>query len=159
MSHPWEKQEGESGKAFAAFCLYRDQPPRSRTIEEAWRRYTGARKEEKGRKSGGFFSRWVKNHAWKERADAYDKHQHDAKMALVGHQRDSALRRYWDGIHLALDRLFDPEEMAQSEYGETIRLLKTLIDGVKSLERGDDDAQGLQDIVVRLRRGNDDEDG
>jgi len=60
--NPWDRQPGESGKAFEAFAIYRDLGP-SRTILEVARRLS---------KSRQLLTRWAKKHRWHERAAAYD---------------------------------------------------------------------------------------
>jgi hypothetical protein len=60
---PWEKQPGESPKAFRAFAIYRDTP----TAERSQRRVAA----ELG-KSGALIGRWSSQHSWVARAEAWD---------------------------------------------------------------------------------------
>lgn len=59
---PWERQEGESSKAYAAFSVYRDQGEHRtvRTVAEALS------------KSEAIIKRWSSMHNWVERARAWD---------------------------------------------------------------------------------------
>ena len=69
MSQPWERREGETPKAFAAFCVYRDMGPK-RSLEKAWR-------EQNGNKTGampGFWRDWSAKYNWGRRVDLYDEH-------------------------------------------------------------------------------------
>ena len=59
---PWERQPGETAKAFAAFLLYRDMPAVDRSVAAAW-----------GRKIGGKqWERWCAAHDWVNRAAEHD---------------------------------------------------------------------------------------
>lgn len=61
---PWERQTGESAKAFAAFAVYRDMDQRScRKVAE-----------ELG-KSTGLIERWSRTHDWQKRVSAWDAEQ------------------------------------------------------------------------------------
>lgn len=65
LPDPWERQEGETPKAYAAFCVYRDLGP-SRSCRET------AEKLGKSQKNIQLFS--AKNH-WVERAAKWDEEQ------------------------------------------------------------------------------------
>ena len=62
---PWERQEGESAKAFEAFCIYRDLGI-NRSIAKVV--------QELG-KSKALLERWSANHDWVERAAQWDAEQ------------------------------------------------------------------------------------
>lgn len=67
MSQPWERREGETPKAFAAFCVYRDMGA-SRSLDKT--------RQELG-KSAGYtrvLEDWSSHHNWGRRADLYDEH-------------------------------------------------------------------------------------
>lgn len=67
MAEVWERQTGESSKAYAAFCIYRDLGA-ERSIERVRREFA-----ERGRKiSAKFLGRWSSKYDWVERARAYD---------------------------------------------------------------------------------------
>lgn len=61
---PWERQKGESGKAFEAFAVYRDMPQRS--IREVARKLN---------KSRTIIGRWSSTHEWQKRIAAWDAEQ------------------------------------------------------------------------------------
>lgn len=75
----WDRQPGESSRAFAAFVAYRDLGP-SRSIDSAWRAAQtkqAAKKRQKGgrsaaRRADGRFSAWCKKWRWVERAELWD---------------------------------------------------------------------------------------
>lgn len=61
---PWERQKGESIKAFEAFATYRDMPHRSiRAVAQ------------KLEKSATLIGRWSSNHEWQKRIAAWDAEQ------------------------------------------------------------------------------------
>lgn len=62
---PWERQKGESPKAFEAFSKYRDLGA-SRSCRKV--------AEELG-KSNGLIERWSRNHDWQKRVSAWDAEQ------------------------------------------------------------------------------------
>jgi hypothetical protein len=86
----WERQPHESGRAFSAFCAYRDLGP-TRTIAETARRL-------------GKHPKTLEDHgcrqSWKIRIAAYDKHMHDIAMAAQEEERREAQKR-----HIQLARL------------------------------------------------------
>lgn len=63
--HPWEKQPGETSKAYGGFCVYRDMGPVRRSV-------LGACKEAEGAPRS--FTKWFKNLMWQERAQAWDEY-------------------------------------------------------------------------------------
>jgi len=78
---------GESAKAFAAFCLYRDLGTR-RSVDEASRRYHGAHRQPPagnhqrfGSRSSGTVRGWAQRWNWRARAQAWDEEQERALAA------------------------------------------------------------------------------
>jgi hypothetical protein len=69
MSEAYDRQEGESSKAFAAFCSYRDLGP-SRSVDAAYCLHTGA--EPGTKQASGNFKRYATTHNWVERAAKFD---------------------------------------------------------------------------------------
>lgn len=74
----WERQEGETGKAFAAFCVYRDMGT-ERSIEKAYRRGNGRETAS----VPGYFAGWSARHDWVARAEAYDAFLGSVAVASV----------------------------------------------------------------------------
>lgn len=64
-NEPWERQEGESAKAFEAFCVYRDMGL-NRSIRKV---------AEELSKSETLMARWSGNYNWVERATQWDSEQ------------------------------------------------------------------------------------
>jgi hypothetical protein len=86
MAAPWDQQAGESAKAYAAFCLYRDLGPR-RSLDAASRRYHGSEWERQGPPGGrlprasGTVRRWAQCWNWPARARAWDQESERIKQA------------------------------------------------------------------------------
>ena len=59
---PWDRQPGETAKAFAAFLLYRDLPAIDRSVAAAWGRKKGRKRVE----------RWCTSNDWVNRAALND---------------------------------------------------------------------------------------
>jgi hypothetical protein len=72
MAAPWEQLAGESSKAYAAFCIYRDQGPR-RTFDGASRAYHGGAAAGPKRRASGHIRLWAERWHWLARAQAWDQ--------------------------------------------------------------------------------------
>jgi hypothetical protein len=66
----WDRLDGESAKAHAAFVVYRDLGVQ-RSLQKAWERYTNGNTKA----MPGYFGRWSSENAWVERAEAWDIEQ------------------------------------------------------------------------------------
>ena len=75
---PWERQPGETVKAFQAFRAYRDLEPRDRSVLAAYRLAKG---KPTARQAAGIWNRWCAEHRWVERAHAYDLHREALERA------------------------------------------------------------------------------
>ncbi len=67
----WTRSDDETAKAYTAFCLYRDLGS-GRSLDAAFAQAKGCQKGVK--RVSGFWQRWSRDHAWKNRAEAYDAH-------------------------------------------------------------------------------------
>ncbi len=95
-SKPWERQKGETHKAFAAFLVYRDLGP-DRTIKLAGKSI--------GRISDGYdrmSEDWSAKYGWVARAASYDSHLDSIRVAEAARhavtwerRRLAALDRKW----------------------------------------------------------------
>lgn len=71
----WEQQPGESARAFAAFCIYRDLGAK-RSLNAAYQEQSGSTST-----APGTWTAWSREHAWVERAEAYDQHLEQVRLA------------------------------------------------------------------------------
>ncbi len=72
----WTRRPGETATAYAAFCVYRDLGP-GRSLDAAYAQAKGLQKGDK--RASGNFQRWRRDHAWKNRAEAYDAYLDEEK--------------------------------------------------------------------------------
>ena len=63
---PWERQERETPKSFAAFCVYRDMGPQERTLPKTAKAVG---------KSLSMMDTWSQKYGWVDRAAAWDDEQ------------------------------------------------------------------------------------
>jgi hypothetical protein len=119
MSAAWERLPGESSKAYAAFCLYRDLGPR-RSIEEASRLYHGKptldgapRDTARGRRASGLIRRWAERWNWIARAGARDEADEQAKR-----------RKHLEAVEEMAERHAREALMLQNKAVERLRLLR-----------------------------------
>lgn len=66
---PWEKQDYETGKAFAAFTVYRGLAPHERSLRKAVIKQFGELKQGRLRQ----YSLWSKKFSWVARSEAWDQ--------------------------------------------------------------------------------------
>jgi len=70
----WDRQEGESSRAYRAFCWYRDLGA-DRSIHKAYQKFIRARgriKEDQNIRVSAKWKEWATKYKWVERAEAYD---------------------------------------------------------------------------------------
>lgn len=84
MALPWEKQKGESSKAFAAFAIYRDMGPERSTAKVA--HACG--------KNKSLIDRWCKRDRWVERAIAWDMEQDRLKQQAMAEEIKAMAERH-----------------------------------------------------------------
>jgi hypothetical protein len=88
----WGMQEGESPKAFASFCVYRDMGPersfdgvRQRTGKQPWYKRQ--------------IERWADRYEWAARASAYDAHMDSVRRGgYEDAERSAACRAYLERV-------------------------------------------------------------
>lgn len=69
--NPWEKQEGENTKPYAAFCAYRDMGV-NRSLAKIVNIVYGESSETKSSAKLRQLTTWSSKHGWVKRAEAYD---------------------------------------------------------------------------------------
>ena len=124
---PWERQPGETAKAYAAFLLYRDLPAIDRSVAAA---REGQQKDNKGtvRQWNG----WSMNNGWVNRAA-----EHDSDLASRRRERmaKELERAQDDTVTLARAALakvaeriqeMDPDELAAGQIPSALRTLVEL---------------------------------
>ena len=94
----YELQEGESAKAFAAFCLYRDAGPAGRSVDAV---SLPQGRQNSGKRAAGIFWRWAALHEWKRRAEAFDADQDRKHRDAVDAAQREEIKRFQ--LHLRRD--------------------------------------------------------
>ena len=121
----WERQPGETAKAYAAFLLYRDLPAVDRTIVAA----VVEHRKIGGKASVRNWETWASRYNWRNRAA-----EHDSDLASRRRERMAKeLERAQDDavvlIRAALDKVkeriegMDPEELAAGQIPSALRTL------------------------------------
>lgn len=86
--NPWDRQEGETPKAYAAFCAYRDLGT-GRSIQKL---------RENSEKTQGYerhLLSWSSRYSWPARAAAWDEHlDRERRAVVVESERGRALREH-----------------------------------------------------------------
>ena len=125
---PWERQPGETTKAFQAFQVYRDlglEEPNSRTVLEAARRLG---------KHRNVLNKWKRLNNWDERCRLFDVEQDRLRVAERRRQID---RTNQEHIRLAQAMLVKVAQRLQSMKADelTPRDLNTMVEVATKLQR------------------------
>lgn len=119
---PWERQKGESEKAYEAFAAYRDLGAKRTTVAVA----------EKLQKSDTLIRRWKDRWDWKERVRAYDNDLEKEARAKVVKDRKAMTERHI-GIAMQLQKKalealnsLDVEDMTPKDIKEYIKMATDL---------------------------------
>lgn len=145
MAEIWERQQGETTKAYAAFCVYRDLGP-DRSLEKVRKEY-----EKNGKKiSVKFLGRWSAKYNWVERARAYDdyldyKKREEQEKAI----RDMAERHAKVAMlfqQKVLERLqgINPSELSPADLARWLDVATKL----ERLSRGKPTEIGKQEVML-----------
>lgn len=133
---PWEQQPGESAKAYAAFCLYRDLPPAKRSLRAVTELIYGPKPGMKRsqRNVPGKIRDWAARWRWAERAKAWDEEQdrqnREAQLQAIKEMRE---RHAEQAKYLQAKALEALQKMVPQEFSPA-DALRYLIEGAK-LER------------------------
>ena len=104
---PWERQPGETEKAYEAFLIFKNLGP-GRTVKEV---------SEKLRKSYDLFRRWKKRYDWDSRVEAYDRENERKEQIATQQARKKMIERHikigtsLQGKALQALETISPEEM------------------------------------------------
>jgi transposase-like protein len=108
MAEKWDKLEGESSKAYAAFCAYRDLGF-ERSI---------AKVAQACGKSVGLLNRWSSQYQWVSRADAYDQHLQKVKQAAEEAEIQRIMSEGYALVHKRVEALNKMAVMIEAELTE-----------------------------------------
>lgn len=106
MPEPWDRQQDENERAFAAFVAYRDLGA-ERTVPDAYRQ---AKRKPDAKQADGTWNKWAKQYRWRERALAWDRHL-SGKAAIGAARVAEAEGEKWaERRRVALDHAFEAAE-------------------------------------------------
>ena len=142
---PWERQQGESEKAFAAFVIYRDLGEK-RTITEVAKKLTRSRQ---------WINEWKDKWHWKERAALYDQEmQRVARKAareIMAEEYETMIKRQI-AISLQLQskamkalQTLKPEKLTPKEIREWLKMSTEL---ERSIRQTPEDNQ--TDVIYQM---------
>ena len=97
---PFERQPGESPKAWAAFVRYRDLGPAVRSLDRAWREAHAPQPAHKRRSKT--WALWSARWGWPERAAAYDEHLERQKRHALHEEQVEAAKRHARAIQASI---------------------------------------------------------
>lgn len=129
MSELWERQEGETTKAYAAFCVYRDLGS-DRSLSKA---------AESLGKSKPMMEQWSSKYDWVKRAEAWDDEQDRIARKKNTEEIVRMRKRHAKIAQAALEKVsaaleyIDPENISNSDIA---RLMDTA-SKLERLSRGD----------------------
>lgn len=87
----WDRKKGETDKAFAAFCAFRDMPPSERNVADAYRAW---KSKPKAKQASGYFRQWSIKWNWYERTSAFDdERDRITRERIIKEAADAKVRR------------------------------------------------------------------
>ena len=122
--NPWNRQPGETAKAYAAFLLYRDLPAIDRSVAAA---REGQQRDNKGtlRQWNG----WSMRNDWVNRAAEHDSDLASRRRERMAQELEQAQDDAFVTIRATLDKVkeriegMDPEELAAGQIPSALRTL------------------------------------
>lgn len=121
---PWERQDGESAKAFAAFLAYL-QLGEKRSLRAV---------AQKLLKSYTLISRWSRTYQWVDRAAAYDTEQWKAEREKEKRDRERMRKRQLAIAEEYQKKAFDAFKLLEASDMKPGEILRFFVEGAK-LER------------------------
>jgi hypothetical protein len=148
MPEVWERQPGESSKAYAAFCIYRDLGT-ERSLDKA---LAAANKKPTNRRH---WSRWMDKYNWLERARAYDdylerkKREEKEKAILEMAERHARLAMAFQQRVAERLREINPSELSPSDMAKWLDTATKL----ERLSRGEPTEIEKQEVHGEVKNG------
>ena len=131
MPNPWDRQTGETVKAFAAFCIYRDLPAIDRSIVAA----VAEHRKHGGKASVRNWETWSSLYNWRERGLSSDSDLASRRRI----RRAEALERAQDDI----------STMARAALAKMLPMLQPLESGGRVALTGQDGGPVKVDTKIR----------
>ncbi len=144
MAEVWERQPGESSKAYAVFCVYRDLGP-ERSLEKVVPKLGKRRAKQ-------VLERWSVKYGWVARVHAYDDYierkKREEKEKAILEMAERHAREAMAIQQKALERLrdIDPSELSPFEL---IRWIEVAVK-IERLSRGEPTEIGQQEVEAQV---------
>jgi hypothetical protein len=141
LPYPWERQQGESDRAYRAFQHYMNLPTSERSIARVALDlvHAGAKPVSNRRHRHGQFETWATQHSWVERAAAWDDELHRRKREAFLKANEEASER------MALEA----ESIQQAALVTARAILQKITTDDDAL--GDLAKRGLEELLPMLR--------
>jgi len=142
MSELWDRQPGESTKAYAAFCVYRDLGT-ERSLEKAGQMLDKPRTRK-------WLGEWSAKYKWVERAKAYDdyveKLKRKEKEKAIKEMAERQARIAMAFQEKIIERLqsIDPAELTPTELARWFDVAAK----IERLNRGEPTEIGKQEVML-----------
>ncbi|SDO86188.1 hypothetical protein [Selenomonas ruminantium] len=159
-AYPWERQPGETEKAYEAFSIYKNFGPGRQVIAVA----------RTLQKSYTLVRRWRKQYGWEERVAAYDRENDRKEQLEVQKARKKMIERHIkigtsiQGKALQALEKMKPEEMKPADIREFLRF-GTMLESENRQKQDNKQAGSEQNTALLLAEilekawGNDKDDG
>lgn len=135
MPQPWERQPGETSKAYAAFCRYRDMDPGKRSLAAV---SSQGKKCGKGGKPSTVIAELSAKHDWVARAAAYDDHMDEIRRKASEDALAEMSRKHAEGMREIFEKGLNRIKALDDEDIRGAFALELAISGMKGerLARG-----------------------
>ena len=152
MPEIWERQEGESDKAYSCFCAYRDSPP-PRNLNAVYREKTGRKQADD---ISGEWKQYKSKFEWDKRVAAYDgrlerqalEKNADEYAAQLLAFRSSALKRLELSIDVA-NKLAEHFKRSDIEQGEMT--LRDASSTARAIAAMNDAATNVEALILGIK--------
>jgi hypothetical protein len=153
----WHQLDNESNRAHEAFKLYMYLAPADRSVNKAWREWSG---NPDAKREPPYFAGWSQNFAWPERARAHDHHlelvrERGTEKAIEEEAKKQARAveklhyRYHElmamGYERAMQYLEDDDFVKHMRPSDVVALIKLHFEGLSKL--GETSAQNTESTV------------
>jgi hypothetical protein len=162
FNESWERLAGESGRAYTAFCAYRDYGPERnirRAVEAALTGKHGEAGADKVEKRYRMWRNWSTRFKWVKRAEDYDRYLDRLKQTekrRTIEAQEAACRETAGKMLRVVNKKLDlmkPEELTQgnvSEWVETAVRTGREIAGITAAPRGERNSQNGKQLEIRF---------
>lgn len=142
MAEVWERQPGESSRAYAAFCIYRDLGP-ERSLEKVRQMLDKPRTRK-------WLGEWSVKYKWVERAQAYDdyieqkKRKEQEKAILEMAERHARIAMAFQQKVVERLRELDPSDLSPKDLSTWFDIAAK----IERLSRGEPTEIGKQEVTL-----------